>query len=170
VSITAIKLFAGGPLLQPGNFSGLTLTPVQAVAYALSRPGVSTVLPGVKNVHELDQVLRYLDAPDAEKDFSFINPSEHWDFTGQCTYCNHCLPCPSRINIGGATRLLDSARIHMSDELKKAYAGLNVKPDQCVKCGDCVKRCPFGVDPTGNMASCAAMFNRINNYDVRWDV
>jgi len=158
--ITAIKLFAGGQLLRKGNFSGLTLTPVQAVSYALSRPGVATVLPGVKNVYELEQVLRYLDAPDGEKDFSVINTSDHWDFTGQCTYCNHCLPCPSHIDIGAVTRILDSSKIYIDDALRKQYAMLKIKPDACIACGNCASRCPFGVAATDNMKACADMFLR----------
>ncbi|MCL2816624.1 MAG: aldo/keto reductase [Oscillospiraceae bacterium] len=158
VPIAAIKIFAGGQLLVQNNFSGLTLTPVQAVAYALSRPGVSTVLPGLKDAHELDEVLRYLDAADEEKDFSAVYSSDYWDFTGQCTYCNHCLPCPSHINIGAVTRLLDSAKAYMSDALVSAYAKLEIKPDACVKCGACESRCPFKVSTVANMASCAELF------------
>ena len=156
--ITAIKLFAGGQLLKQNNFSGLTLTPIQAVSYALSRPGVATVLPGLKDVHELEAALRYLDATDEEKDFSVINTSDHWDFTGQCTYCNHCLPCPSHINIGAVTRLLDSAKSYINDALRAEYGKLEVKPDKCVKCGACEERCPFKVSSMENMARCAEVF------------
>ena len=158
VPIAAIKIFAGGQLLAQNNFSGLTLTPVQAVAYALSRPGVSTVLPGLKDVHELDEVLRYFDATDEEKDFSVVYSSDYWDFTGQCTYCNHCLPCPSHINIGAVTRLLDSAKSYMSGALVSAYNKLAIKPDACIKCGDCESRCPFLVSTIDNMAACAELF------------
>ena len=165
--IAAIKIFAGGQLLRQNNFSGLTLTPVQAVSYALSRPGVSTVLPGLKDVHELDEVLRYLDATDEEKDFSVINTSEHWDFTGQCTYCNHCLPCPSRINIGAVTRFFDSAKSYMSDELISDYDKLEIKPDKCIKCGDCESRCPFGVSAKENMASCVELFKKQEKKELK---
>ena len=158
VPIAAIKIFAGGQLLRENNFSGLTLTPVQAAAYALSRPGVATILPGLKDAGELDEVLRYLGAGDDEKDFSVINASDHWDFTGQCTYCNHCLPCPSHINIGAATRLLDSAKAYMHGGLLAEYGKLGVKPDACVKCGACESRCPFKVAASENMAACAALF------------
>jgi predicted aldo/keto reductase-like oxidoreductase len=156
--ITAIKIFAGGQLLRRRNYTGLTLTPVQAISYALSRPAVANVLPGLKELRELDEALRYLDATDEEKDFSVINSSEHWDFTGQCTYCNHCLPCPSRINIGAVTRILDSAKVYVNDALRSEYDGLTVKPSDCVKCGNCESRCPFDVKAMENMASCAGYF------------
>ena len=159
--IAAIKIFAGGQLLMQNNFSGLTLTPVQAVAYALSRPGISAVLPGLKDIRELEEVLRYFNAADEEKDFSAVYASDYWDFTGQCTYCNHCLPCPAHINIGAVTRLLDSAKSYMNDKLISDYNKLEVKPDACIRCGLCRIRCPFKAAPKDNMASCAELFGKM---------
>jgi len=42
--------------------------------------------------------------------------------TGECVYCNHCLPCPVVIDIGQTLRLLDMARQNLTTELRAASA------------------------------------------------
>lgn len=49
-----------------------------------------------------------------------------------------------------ATRDLATVREH--------YASLNVKAGDCVECGSCVKRCPFGVDVIANMREAKRIF------------
>ena len=45
-----------------------SITPVQCISYVLSQIGVSTIVPGVKNVDELGTALDFLNATDEEKD------------------------------------------------------------------------------------------------------
>ena len=58
-----MKPFAGGQLLdaQTSPF-GEALTRTQCIQYALDKPGVLTVLPGVRGLADLRDVLAYLDA------------------------------------------------------------------------------------------------------------
>lgn len=64
----------------------------------------------LKNVEELNATLAYIDATDAEKDFSEIHDSLPAKFENQCMYCNHCQPCPMGIDIAEVTKLADMAR------------------------------------------------------------
>ena len=73
-------------------------------------------------------------------------------------YCNHCLPCPVGIDIATATLAADWASGGVNDELRSLYASLSTKPSECIACGDCVERCPFGVDGLANMERAAALF------------
>lgn len=156
IGLVAMKPFAGGELLQPQNPKHAT--PVQCLAYVLSRVGVSTTVPGVKSVEELRAALAYLEAPDSEKDFQPALAGLE-GLSGSCVYCNHCLPCPSGIDVGRTTRLLVTAQYGLSADLLAAYRALPALASECTECGACVQRCPFGVDVVENMQRAAQLFD-----------
>jgi len=43
-----------------------------------------------------------------------------------------------------------------TDTVESEYAALAARAPDCIECGDCVERCPFGVDVTQNMRHAAA--------------
>ncbi len=88
----------------------MTLTPAQCLSYALSQVGVSTTVPGCKNLNELAEALAYWHASEEERDFSEVFRAFADSASGQCVYCNHCLPCPVEIDIGKTLSLLDEAQ------------------------------------------------------------
>ncbi len=154
VGLVAMKPFGGGELLQPQNPN--RATPVQCLAYTLSRVGVSTAVPGVQSVAELRAALAYLEATPAEKDFQALVAGAG-AATGSCVYCNHCLPCPSGIDIGRTTRLLVTAGYGLTAGLRAEYAALPALASECSECGICAERCPFGVDVIENMRQAARL-------------
>jgi predicted aldo/keto reductase-like oxidoreductase len=148
VGLVAMKTFAGGEIFQRDK----PISPVKCISYTLSQPGVSTVVVGVKNVDELEAALAFLDATDAEKDYVPVLGDFQKDLEGTCVYCNHCLPCPSRIDVGATLRLLVTARQHgISEQLREAYGALPAVASDCIACGDCMARCPFDVDVIAKM-------------------
>lgn len=162
VGIVAMKPFAGGNVLKThegGRLKGLLeLTPVQAISYILSIPQVACPVPGFASVEELNASLAYLTATEEEKDFSEINDSLVGQFRDQCMYCNHCQPCPKGIDIAEVTKLADLAETELTEEVKTRYEALSVKASDCIHCGSCTKRCPFGIDASGNMARAEKLF------------
>ena len=157
-AIVAMKPYAAGWLFYKENPSSIVLTPAQCLHYSLAQPGVCTVVPGCKTVEQMREALAYLDASDEEKDFSRTISSTKWDIKGSCMYCNHCLPCPVGIDIGATTRLADSAGKGITDLIKLKYEQLAVKASECLKCGSCMERCPFGVDVISNMERADSIF------------
>ncbi len=156
LGLVAMKSFAGGKLLQKGDSK--PVTPVQCISYALSQIGVSTVVPGVKNVGELKAALYFLDATSEEKDFSSAISEFRQGLKGECVYCNHCLPCPVSIDIGRTMRMVDAARNGVSDELRVGYDDLPAKASDCIDCGVCMERCPFEVDVISGMKQAVELF------------
>jgi len=144
VGLVGMKPFAGGELLR--QKSRHPITPVQCLSYALSQPGISALVPGVKDVHELRAVLRYLDATVEERGFSAALAAVTGTEEGTCVYCDHCLPCPAGINVGEALRLLATAQELGRRAASAQYYALPVKASECTECGLCVERCPFKVD------------------------
>ena len=157
VGVVAMKPYAAGVLFRE-NPSSIVLTPVQCINYALSQPGVCTVVPGCKNVTEMKAALTFLDATDEEKDYCSININSLWKLRGSCMYCNHCLPCPVGIDIGIITRITDTAEYRIADNITSEYEALSSKASDCTECGVCIERCPFGVDVIANMTRAVNVF------------
>ncbi len=145
IGLIAMKPYAGGRFFRGTGPKGETMSPVQLLSYAASRPGVSVVVPGVKSVSELHSALGYLTASEEQKGFGLPLAGSSWVPEGSCVYCNHCLPCPSGIDIGRTLRLAGAGKQGLTQELRADAASLPASPSDCTECGDCVERCPFGV-------------------------
>ena len=44
------------------------------------------------------------------------------------------------------------------EQVRKWYSRFSVKASACVECGECLARCPFGVDIVARMREAAALF------------
>lgn len=148
-ALTVMKGFAGGNLLSDETSPfGVALTPVQCIHYALEQKGVSSIFVGVKTPDELMESLKYCWASDEEKDYSQVlkNAPKH-SFKGQCTYCGHCQPCSSGIDIATVNKLFDLAKYHdeVPASIREHYNNLKYNATECIACGECEPRCPFEV-------------------------
>ena len=148
-ALTVMKGFAGGNLLDSETSPfGVALTPVQCIHYCLEQKGVSSIFVGVKTVDELKESLKYCDATESEKEYAetLKNAPKH-SFEGQCTYCGHCAPCASEIDIAMVNKLFDLAknRDDVPASVKEHYNNLKYNATDCIACGDCEPRCPFNV-------------------------
>jgi len=145
IGISVMKPFHGGQLLDARQSPfGQALTRYQCLQYALDRPAVLSVLPGVRGLTDLQQLLGFSDAPAAEKDYAAIGAFTPEKAIGNCVYCNHCQPCPAGIDIGLINKYYDLALA--GDRMAAShYDKLTVKADACLSCGHCDNRCPFGV-------------------------
>ncbi|MBQ4566187.1 MAG: aldo/keto reductase [Oscillospiraceae bacterium] len=161
VGISVMKPFFAGQLLSAEHSPfGQALSHSQCLQYAIDRPGVLTVLPGVQTMEHLDQVLKFLNATDEEKDYSVIGGFTADIISGTCVYCNHCQPCPAGIDIGLVNKYYDLAQAG-DDIAANHYTKLSVKANACLQCGHCESRCPFGVKQMERMISIDGYFSAI---------
>ena len=154
VGITVMKAFGGGDLLTADSPAGVALTVEQCIHYALTRPAVASVMSGVHTSAELAASLAYETAPDSARDYAAALatfPKISW--RGHCMYCGHCAPCPKGIDVASVTKFLNLARAQgmVPETVREHYAALAHKAGECIACGACSKRCPFGVDAVENM-------------------
>ena len=158
VGIVVMKPFHGGQLLDAKTSPfHRPLTRVQCIQYALDRPGVLTVVPGVRSLADLDELLRYEQSGAEERDYSAVGDFTAADAAGSCVYCNHCQPCPAGIDVGLVNKYYDLARA--GDRIAAGhYEKLAVNAEACRQCGHCSARCPFRVDQQGRMREIAAYF------------
>ena len=163
VGITCMKPFAGGRLFDARRSPfGTALTPVQCIHYALTRPGVSSVLCGYDTPDQVDAAVSYENASEEEKDYAgVLAAAPNHSFTGgECTYCGHCRPCPAEIDIAMVNKLYDLAVMQpdLPASLKEHYLSLAHHAGECIGCRGCESRCPFGVKVADRMVRTAGLF------------
>ena len=163
VGITVMKAFGGGDLLSEYSPAGKALTLYQCLNYALTRPGVASVMSGARTLEELKTSIAYEDAPESARDYAeaFASlPKISWK--GHCMYCGHCAPCPAGIDVASVTKFLNLAKAQGSvpETVREHYAVLDHHAGECVACGGCEKRCPFGVPVIENMQKAAEIFGK----------
>ncbi|MBQ7086164.1 MAG: aldo/keto reductase [Clostridia bacterium] len=164
VGITVMKGFAGGRLFDEKRSPfGVALTPIQCVHYCLTRPAVTAVMAGFDTPEQVDDVARYETASEAEKDYaSVLAKAPRHAYSGQCTYCGHCKPCPMDIDIAMVNKLYDLATMQpeMPASVKAHYEALENTASKCIGCKACEVRCPFGVKIADRMVKAAEIFGK----------
>ena len=162
VGITVMKGYAGGRLFSPQTSPfGVALTPVQCIHYALTRPGVASILVGYDTPEHVKEAVAYETATEEETDYASVlaNAPRH-AYRGQCTYCGHCAPCPAGIDIAMVNKLYDLAMMQkeVPASLRAHYEELSANGKDCIGCGGCEERCPFGVPVAQRMKEAEALF------------
>ncbi len=156
IGITVMKTLGAGKLISPEHTPfAQPLTVQQCMHYALTRPAVASVMLGCKSRAEVLDAMRYLEMSDDELDYAEVLGSLRNDFRGHCVYCSHCQPCPVGIDIATVTKYLDIARLdpdHVPPSVRSHYQALSATGKDCIACGQCEVRCPFGVEIIQNMA------------------
>ena len=119
------------------------------VAYAYLAQYPVAPIWGIQRESELDEFLSYNDNPPAltEERLAYIE-KERRELAGDfCRGCGYCMPCPAGIEINNCAR--------MSLLLRRSPAALQLTPavqekmkkiENCLDCGQCKSRCPYGLD------------------------
>ena len=134
IGITVMKTLAAGALLDARTSPfGAALTVPQCIHYALTRPGVASVLLGMQSVEQVADCLSY----------------ENLD-----------LPCSAHIDIAQVNKYLDMACLDDTPmaTLKEHYHALEHNAEECIACHACEIRCPFGVDIVQRMMKAREIF------------
>ncbi len=164
IGITVMKTFGAGKLISPEHSPfQKPMTTAQCIHYALTRPAVASVMLGMKSRDEVLDAARYFDTPDDERDYTPLLGTLRNDFRGKCVYCGHCQPCPSDIDVASVNKYLDIARLdetQVPPSIRTHYDQLTAHGGDCVACGSCEERCPFGVAVAQNMEEAKRIFGR----------
>ena len=162
IGMTVMKGFLGGRLFDEKQSPfGTAFTPVQLIHYALTRPGVTSILCGYDTKEQVDAAVSYETASDGEKDYaSVIASAPLHSYKGQCTYCGHCKPCPMDIDIAMVNKFYDlaTAQEEVPESVKSHYQALEKKAGDCIACKGCEARCPFEVKIADRMKKTAELF------------
>ncbi len=138
MGFVAMKGMAGG-LLRDGT------------AAAVWMAGQEGVVPiwGVQHEWELDQFLSCVpEAPAMTEEFRARIETDRAELTGNfCRSCGYCMPCPVGIEINQCARMsLLLRRMPAAEWLDDHWQGEMKKIENCLHCGQCAARCPYGLD------------------------
>ena len=163
VGITVMKGYAGGRLFSADTSPfQVALTPVQCIHYCLTRPAVASVMVGYDTPQHVMEAVAYETAAEGEKDYATVLAgAPRHAYSGQCTYCGHCKPCPVNIDIAMVNKLYDLAVMQpqVPGSVLDHYRQLEVTAKDCIGCQSCESRCPFGVKIADRMAKAAALLD-----------
>jgi len=137
-----------GFIAMKGMSGGLITN--SAAAYAFLDQ-FENVLPiwGVQRESELDEFLSYMkDAPQMTAEIKAEIDRDRAELIGEfCRGCGYCMPCPVGIEINNCARMsLMIRRAPQSAQLTPLMQEKMLLIDQCLHCGQCSSRCPYGLD------------------------
>jgi len=157
-------------LMKPVGDGLLYRSAEQAFRYAFSQP-VSVVVAGINNRAMLEADLAFAESlvpmSESEKEQLYRDAPELGNYV--CRQCGKCVPCPEGLDIPEIFKLegyfdrqmadgtvTDTAEFALRERLRfwfgnramamEKYGALAVKADRCTGCGECMSKCPYGID------------------------
>ena len=140
---------AGMGFIAMKALSGGLLTNAAACAAWLAQ--YEHVLPiwGIQRPEELEEFLSFVDQPPTLTDeLAAVVERDRAQLQGEfCRGCGYCMPCPVGIEINNCARMSLMIRraptAAWTDEKGRARMD---KIKDCIKCGACKSKCPYGLD------------------------
>ncbi|MBE6553473.1 MAG: aldo/keto reductase [Ruminococcaceae bacterium] len=119
------------------------------VAYAYLANFPVAPIWGIQRMQELEEFLSYHENPPSltPERLAFIE-AERRELAGDfCRGCGYCMPCPVGIEINNCARMsLLLRRSPTASHLTPEGQAKMKKIEDCINCGQCKARCPYGLD------------------------
>ena len=146
--VESCKAAGMGFIAMKGLAGGLITN--SAAAYAAIAEA-ETVLPiwGVQRESELDEFISYIDNPPVmTPELRAVIEADRKELSGDfCRGCGYCMPCTVGIDISTAARMIQLIRrAPTAPWLSEAQQANMRRIEDCVDCGKCVSRCPYGLE------------------------
>ncbi len=127
-----------------------------AAAYAHAAQ-YRNVLPiwGVQRECELNEFLSYMENPPAmTQEIKGLIDRDREELSGDfCRGCGYCMPCPAGIEINNCARMsLLLRRSPSQNQLTREVQAKMKKIEDCLHCGQCRSKCPYGLDTPALLA------------------
>ena len=151
IAFIAMKPMAGGAI-EDGH---------TALRYIANNPDVTIAIPGMYSPEEvrINTEAGQDDSPLTESEQASIDEIRKTLTGNFCRRCNYCAPCTVGISIPNVFLFAGYLeRYGLADWAKGRYATLPVKASACVECGECEKRCPYGLPIRNMLKKCAEEF------------
>ena len=137
-----------GFLGMKGLAGGLIMNSAAAMAFVTQFDNVMPIW-GVQREKELEEWLSYMEeTPEMSAEISAFIEKEKTELAGEfCRGCGYCMPCPAGIMINQCARMsLMLRRAPSGDWLTPEMQGEMKKIEDCLHCGKCMEKCPYGLN------------------------
>ena len=137
-----------GFVAMKGMAGGLISNGPAAAAWMARQEGVAPIW-GVQHEWELDQFLAAVrETPAITPEYQAVIDKDRAELTGNfCRSCGYCMPCPVGIQISQCARMsLMLRRMPAADYLTEYWQEEMKKVENCLHCGQCAAKCPYGLD------------------------
>lgn len=137
-----------GFIAMKGLAGGLINHAATAYAYLAQFPHVVPIW-GIQRECELDEFISFqTNPPSMNAEMQSRIDHDRKELSGDfCRGCGYCQPCPAGIEIESCNRMyLFLRRAPYSVYLNEEFAEKMKQVEQCRHCGQCKKRCPYGLD------------------------
>ncbi len=109
------------------------------------------VLPiwGVQRENELDEFISHgVNPPEMDEELKALIDKDRAELIGNfCRGCGYCMPCPVDIEINNCARMSQMIRRSPSAMwLTPEYQEKMLNIENCLECGQCKAKCPYGLD------------------------
>lgn len=109
---------------------------------------------GFQKMEELNQIIDMEQNPPVRTDeIDRLIERDRRELSGAfCRSCGYCLPCPANIKIPQVNRMMQLlGRAVWQNYVTAEWQREMEKIENCVHCGACAKRCPYGLKPYESM-------------------
>ena len=143
---------------------GLITNSAAAYAYLAQYENVLPIW-GVQRERELDEFLSYIDNPPAmTEELADVIARDREELCGEfCRGCGYCMPtCPAGIEINNCARMSLLLRRSPSElQLTPEVQEKMKKIEDCIHCGKCKSKCPYGLDTPTLLEKNLADYKRV---------
>jgi len=129
--------------------SGGLITNARAAFAFMQAQETAVPIWGIQHMHELEEFLGYDENPPAlDDDLRRAIEADKVSLAGDfCRGCGYCLPCPADIELNTVARLYFLVtRAPYKRLISKEMQAKVRRVENCIDCGACRTRCPYGLD------------------------
>jgi len=138
IGFIAMKPLAGGAI------EDATL----AMRFCCANPNMTVVIPGMAEEKEIAQNLAAVNdtRPLTQEELDKMDRMRQELGTQFCRRCNYCAPCSAGISIPLVFTMEGYfSRYDLQEWATARYMSMAKKASDCIGCGDCESRCPYGL-------------------------
>ncbi len=136
-----------GFIAMKGLAGGLLNNSKACMAFMLQREALP--IWGIQRENELDEWLSFFDeAPEMTEELQKLIEDDRRSLAGDfCRGCGYCMPCTVDIVINQCARMSQMVRRAPTEAwLSPRWQREMEKIEDCVECGVCMSRCPYGLE------------------------
>ena len=132
-----------------------------AIKYLLNDPNVDVVIPGMGSIEEAKVNSTVTSGEYSREEKDYIQRIKEELDGNFCRRCGYCAPCSKGIDIPNCFVFFGyHERYNLQKWAKDRYESLKAHASDCIECGKCIKKCPYGIDIPNELKKVKEVFGK----------